>query len=169
MSDAITSANPRHIIGEDQRFQRQFWLTQRISWIMGLTLVIAACAGLLGSGGWFETVIISSGKHKIEYPRAFRWDADSEIIIKVAPTTGNTVRIELSENFAEDFQLRQAAPMPFVTKMADGRNRYFFPATAGEGGMVILHVRPIRPRIDPSYTIRIGDNPAAQMRPVVWP
>jgi protein-L-isoaspartate(D-aspartate) O-methyltransferase len=169
MSNAAVNTDLRHMIGEDRKFQRRFWLVQRISWILGLTLLIAACAGLMGSGGWFETVTISSGQHKIEYPRAFRWDADSEIIISTASAIDDEVRVEMGENFAKDFQLRQMAPLPSATKTANGKSLYFFPTAVGAKGMIIWHVRPIRPRIAPSYSIRVGDNPEAQLRPVIWP
>lgn len=169
MNATLSGRDVRQAIGTDEQFQHKFWHVQRVGWVFGLALLVAAITGLTGSGGLFEQREARSGPHSIEYPRAFRWDADAEIVIRLAPAATDIAVIEIDRQFAEDFQLTYMTPQPLLTRSTNRGSQYIFRGKAGVAATLVWHVRPIRPRTDPSYRLRVNDGDAAILRPFIWP
>lgn len=98
---------------EDLRFQRGLWRVERVSWWVEVAIVIAALAGLAGSGP-LSRGKAESGGLTVEYPRISRMDSPDELTIDVQPSLvrGGQVRLELDRRWLDTVEIERILPEP---------------------------------------------------------
>lgn len=131
---------------DDRRFQERFWTVERWVWIGFGLLVLAALAGLTGSGGPVSHARVAMAGGTVEYPRIARWQASEDITIKFAAAEGPRTVI-LGSSFAEQFQIESVQPRPVRSEAVQEGQRLTFDVANGAPGSVTLHIRPS----DPGY------------------
>lgn len=136
---------PSPELGEDRRFQDRFWRAQRIAWWVFGLIIVAALAGMTGSGGPLSRVETRTADGRIDSPRVSRWSAADEVRFELSGRGERT--IDLSRGFAAHFQVHDIQPAPArVIGSAEGQTLLF--ETHGEGAVdVVIHVTPENPGI----------------------
>jgi protein-L-isoaspartate(D-aspartate) O-methyltransferase len=169
MASNVTET-PRAIIGEDQEFQHRFWAVQRMSWAIGLGVVVAAVAGFAGAGGWLGRSHIAAADVQVSYPRAFRWDTEDSIHIRTDAAQSGKIDLTLDRQFLRDFQITGFAPWPVQTSVRAGNSRYSFAALPGQPASITLHVKPLRPLFRRQYRIDVNETKGLpRFAPLVLP
>jgi hypothetical protein len=102
-------------IARHEVFQQREWKAQRAGWVAIVLFVLAALVGLLGRGplSW-ATATSQDGLVEVDYQRFTHLEADDMISIVVAPAavTGDTVEIELAEEWLRSVEVRGMTPEP---------------------------------------------------------
>ncbi len=120
-------------IGQDLGFQRREWLVQRFGWVaMGL-VILAALAGLMGTGPLSQATARSpDGNLRLEYLRFERRHAPTEVRMEIdgSAVREGEVRVWVDEAFLDRIELEQVIPEPEEVLSEPGRMVYVFPAVS---------------------------------------
>ena len=130
---------------EDMTFQRRNWTAERIAWAIMALVVVAALAGLFGTGPMSRTVIRDGRGVDIEYERFQRMSSPGLLRLDVAVVRASEGRlsVDLDREFLDTFRLETIRPEPAATTATRRGMRLSF-ATAGEHATFYLTVRPTR-------------------------
>lgn len=97
-------------LADHRRFQRGFWLAERIGWA-GFGLVIAlALAGLTGRGGWMSVQEAQVGTARVEWPRVARRGETVAVVLSFAD--GARHEVELGKDLLDHYDLAGTVPDP---------------------------------------------------------
>jgi hypothetical protein len=154
-------------IAEDRPFQERFWHVERFAWIGFGLLLLAAMAGFFGSGGPFSRGEAISGETRIDFPTQARWEAGEEINVRLAGSAGERV-VEVSNEFAEAFEIDDIQPPPDRVEATAGGQRLVFLAADSAPIMVRLAMTPRHPG-PAKYLIAASGMPAVPVSTFVWP
>ncbi|MCC6628605.1 MAG: hypothetical protein IT340_14535 [Chloroflexi bacterium] len=120
-------------INQDLDFLRKAWTVQRVGWLMMVLLVVAALAGLLGSGPLSEVTASAAGDQlRIEYQRFARYSASTELHLALGPAAARDgeYRVWLSRALLQHLRIETITPPPERVEIGAGRLTYIF--TAGD-------------------------------------
>jgi len=95
-------------IDQDLGFQKGEWLVERISWCVGLAVLILALLGLFGTGPISSATAGSTdGPMFVEYQRFVRHDGEMSLSITVAPDQvhDGKVQIWLSKRYLDKVEI----------------------------------------------------------------
>lgn len=102
-------------IAQDLPFEKRSWLMQRIAWIAGALVLIAALLGVFGNGPLSRTEKSSQdGALRLEYQRIVRFQAPCELRIHIADSQSNDKAFQLwvSSECFENTLLNRITPEP---------------------------------------------------------
>jgi hypothetical protein len=102
-------------IFEDLEFQRRSWIVQRIAWSVMAALVLAAAAGLFGSGPLSHARASSAdGSLRIDYARFARYQGPARLKIQTGGglARDGAVRISLNREYLDGITIKQVTPFP---------------------------------------------------------
>lgn len=157
-------------VDEDLVFQRRDWLAQRIGWVFIGVMVLAALAGLTGSGPLSRTTR-SDGRHlTVEYERFVRHGSRTAVTFRVAPeaVTHGRVRIAIDRRFLAANDLQRLVPEPSVTRGHDDAVEFIYDVAPGTA----LQARWI---VEPdelgslSSSVRLNGGPALEITQFTYP
>lgn len=114
------------------RTQKREWAFERIGWGICALILVAAVLGLLGPGPLSDrTATSKDGTVHVEYSAFERYEAPSELRIRVQPKTlqNNTVRLAISRSFADETTIDNIAPEPLATEMQGDKLIFVFQVT----------------------------------------
>ncbi|MFN2595808.1 MAG: hypothetical protein ABR563_01210 [Pyrinomonadaceae bacterium] len=117
------------VIGEDEGFQRHYWVAQRVGWALLALLLAASVAGLFGPGLIGRAhAADSASRLRVEYERFERKQAESSIRIEIGAGAAQNgeARVWLSREFLDRVQIHQITPEPESVETAGGRVAYVF-------------------------------------------
>jgi hypothetical protein len=100
---------------QDLEFERRSWTTERISWAVGAIAVLAALAGLFGSGPLSKTTAGEQGGPLwLEYSRFGRFRAPLMVRVHIGPNAvqQGPVRLQLGRHYLENVQIEGVTPPP---------------------------------------------------------
>jgi hypothetical protein len=121
-------------IDQDFDYQRRAWRLQRIGSAALFVFVIAALAGLLGSGPLSRAAAGVPGVFTLDYPRLTRYqDAETLVLrLRAAATVAVPIRVSLSREFIEAARITIVVPAP--ESVQAGADRVIFAFRAAEPG-----------------------------------
>jgi hypothetical protein len=133
-------------LDEDLRFQKRQWKVQRVAWVVWVLVLVAAVAGLFGSGPLSNgTIGEEGGPLWAEYQRFERHQGQSELKVflgRGAASAGEG-RVWLGRDFLEGIQLEAVTPPPLRVDAGPDRHIYVFPVTdPQQGTAVVFRFRP---------------------------
>lgn len=152
---------------ERRGFQERFWRVQRWAWAGFGLVVLAALAGLTGSGGPLSRATLELGAGSIDYPSVARWQAADSLTLQLAPGRAGRTLL-LSSGFAESFEIETVHPAPLLWESGADGHRMRFAVDAGAPVTIHLHVRPLKPGLTEA-TASLDGGPAPRMRFIVLP
>lgn len=153
-------------IGEDMRFQERWWRAERIAWVAMALFVLAAAAGVFGSGPASRASSTAAGGARLEYPRFLRARAQAELIV-VLPAAGRVRRsLVLSPSLLERFEVEALVPPARAARSGEGLH-YTLHTEPRAPARAWLRVRARRPGwVD--GTVRV-DGVVLPLRALVYP
>jgi hypothetical protein len=131
-------------LDEPRRSQERFWTAERWAWITYGLLVLAALAGLTGSGGPLSRAEVTLGTGAIEYPRIARWQAADDMTVTFSAGTGER-SLTLGRAFAKSFGIEDVQPAPERSEALPEGQRLVFRLPGGGPAQVRLYLRPSSP------------------------
>jgi hypothetical protein len=140
---------------QDLAFQRREWKAEQVGQAVLGCLLIAALAGLLGSGPASAAQAVSpSQRLKVQYQRFVRRGAPASLLVELRQDSGaavEDVELQLSRSYLEDARIEAVTPAPNAAAAGASSLRYRF-ATRGSVAafrfdLVPLSVGVIRGRI----------------------
>jgi hypothetical protein len=134
----------RHLdIQQDESFQKSEWQIQRVGWATWAAIVIAALAGLLGTGPLSHAnSSASDGSLSIQYDRFLHYHQPTaiEVLVNSRGAGGEPLRLKLSRSFLDRIQMLRIEPEPEEQSVAtDGVIYAFTQDGAPELSKVLFH------------------------------
>jgi hypothetical protein len=117
---------------------RKGWIAQRIGWAVLLLLVIAAAAGVFGTG-WLSSRHISREGTQVTFERLARFEAPMKLIIHAQKTDGN-VEIRFPLAYLEEIEVDRIVPEP--AEQQTGKGYMTFTFKADPSSAVIFYLVP---------------------------
>jgi hypothetical protein len=131
-------------IEQDLDLERREWTVERIGWVVMILLVIAALAGLFGSGPFSVGRARVSGL-EVEYRRVERKNAPTTLTVHLeeGAATGEEVRLWLARDFVDSVEIKRVTPDPEAVISGAERDTYVFRVEeTGNPGSVVFHYEP---------------------------
>jgi hypothetical protein len=127
---------------DEERYHRREWRTQRLGWAVLAAVLVAACAGLFGSGP-MAVQKVAVGDSTLEFDRFVRRRAAAEWKLQPAPTAaaGDEVVVRIASRFLEKFELKRIVPEPTSSALAGEQTVFRFDASNMRGA-IVFHVEP---------------------------
>ena len=128
-------------ISEDMRHERREWIVQRIGWAAMAGFLVAAAAGLFGSGPMARA---SEGGDdlKVDYAMFARREAPDELRVR-ARSAGPDLRVAISGAFLTENELESVTPEPDATLLEGDDLVHVFRAGPGIHE-IVFELRPHR-------------------------
>jgi hypothetical protein len=130
-------------VQHDDSFQKSDWRIQRIGWAAWIAVVIAALAGLLGTGPLSHAnSSTSDGSLSVRFDRFLHYHQPTTLEVFVRSRRGNVepLRIKLSRSFLDRIQMLRIEPEPQEQSLAvDGVVYAFNQESALELGKILFH------------------------------
>lgn len=120
---------------------RTGWIVQRIGWAVLLLLVIAAIAGVFGTG-WLSSSSITREGTRVTFERLARFEAPMKLIIHAQETDGH-VEVRFPQTYLEEVEVDKIVPEPAAQETGNGYVIYTFKAQASSA--LIFYLIPESP------------------------
>lgn len=140
----VRSRMGRPDIEENIPFQERTWLVQRIAWVVGAAVVLAAFAGVLGAGPATRSVIELPGGGEVRYSRVLRNDSRSELVVRVPPGNG-PLQLFLDQDFLDGAEIERLDPEPMRIAFDHGGWLLLYERREASSAAVRVTFRPRRP------------------------
>jgi hypothetical protein len=133
-------SRPRRLqLDEHIEFVEKSWRVERVAtWVL-VAILIAAVAGLLGSGP-LSGGEASTGRLRVEYPRLSRFQSSERLVIHAAPARAGELRLWLDRAYLEGVRIETMVPPPLRAETAGDRVIFVFMVADGASPFA-LHVR----------------------------
>ena len=132
VGDTVAKINGEVAVGEDLRFQRKWWMVERIVWILFLLIIIADLLGAFGREWLAKAHTIAPDKSlEIAYESVERFHAPSILTIKASPTAVQNGMLQLwvSQSIVKSLGKERVIPQPQSSAIGDQGILYTFPAS----------------------------------------
>lgn len=125
----------------EETFHRREWLVQRIGWIALATLLIAACAGLLGNGPLaHDEIAIEQGVFKFD--RLARRDGPTEWIVRAhGSSDAADFKLVLSSSLLQRIKIQSITPAP-QEQLATAKGVLFMFHSLAPEARIVFHLEP---------------------------
>lgn len=133
-------------LDQDPRFQRRSWYVERMGWTIMALAVIAALAGLFGTGPLSGARSASErGDLAVEYQRFARAKAPVMLRLEFSEQVARRgqVRLWIARGYLEAMKVEHILPEPEKVEVAGERLVYVFAVSAaGDPGSVSFRLKP---------------------------
>lgn len=140
---------------------------ERTAWVAFGLFVVAAAAGVFGSGGFLSRGEVRLGETTVSYPTTARWQAGDNFFVELAGAAGERT-LTLSSGFASAFRIDDVQPMPSRVEATDTGHAYVFTSTSETSIEVHLAVTPRQPGLA-TYSLTAELAPPRRLSTFVWP
>jgi hypothetical protein len=107
-------------LDEHLDFQRREWRVQRVGWFALAAFVLAALAGVFGSGPLSRAVATAPGL-AVDYERFIRADVRSRLTIEMArPDSTTAAQLSISRNYFDAINITRIFPQPSTVELRGG-------------------------------------------------
>ena len=131
-------------LAEHIAFQQKEWVVQRIGWGVMLLLVIAAAAGMLGSGPISRTSSSDpEGLLSVEYQRFGRLETTGQLRVGVRGGAGGEAEVWISNRYLRRMEIERIMPEPRGTRLEPDRQVFVFEIAGSGQGEIVFHLRPM--------------------------
>ena len=157
-------------VHEDPVFQRRDWLAQRVGWAVIAAMLLAALAGLMGSGPLSHTTRSDGRQLTVEYDRFVRHGARTALTFRVAPQAAakGPVRIAIDRPFLAANDLQRLVPEPREMRGRDDAVEFIYDVAPGAALQVRWTVEPDELG-SLSSSVRLNDGPAVEIAQFTYP
>lgn len=134
-------------IEEDILFHRRDLIVQRIGWILGGLILLAALLGFLGNGPLSSASISDpTGAIEVAYSRFPHWQSKITLDVTVRPTPINNgnLRIWFDRSYFDSVRPEYILPQPHSSILSGERIIYEFPAGDAAHGKITFHFTATR-------------------------
>ncbi len=159
-------------VAQDLTFQRRSWTVQRIGWVAMALVLLAALAGLTGSGPLSQATAGAAGDPlRVAYPRFARHRAPTTLEVHLAPGAGQggTVRVWVNAAYLRGATVEAVYPEPERVEAGPGRVTYVFaleqPGQPTTIAFQLLHDAKWRQRV----AVGLGDREPVRFRQFIYP
>ena len=131
-------------IGEDEAFERRSFTVQRAGWVLMAALVVAAAAGLFGSGPLARATAAAPGAFTIEYERLTRYQSEQTLHVHLEPavTRSPETRLWVNREFLDSSRIDTVVPAPLrVEGRADRLDYVFHMARPGDRLVIAFNIQ----------------------------
>jgi hypothetical protein len=113
---------------QDLRFQQRAWRVQRAGWLVVVLLLLAAVAGLLGSGPLSRATVSVPDQLEATYQRFSQYQTPEAVTVDLAPavTGSDEVALWLGRELLERVRVTSITPIPIRVEASDDRITYVF-------------------------------------------
>jgi hypothetical protein len=135
-------------------------------------LLLAALAGLIGSGPLSSRTASAGPSLKIQYDRFTRYHSPASLHVTVAHASGtDQIRLAMNRSFLEAVELESVTPQPASVELATGGQTYVFDAPQlGSGDAeIVFHYRPDRTMRSLNGRIGRAGGPSLEFTQFVYP
>jgi hypothetical protein len=133
-------------IGQDLRFQRRSWAVERVGWIIGGLILIAALLGLFGPGPLSKARTASADKGlSVEYHKFERYQAPVHLRIDIdgKAATNGQIELWLNRAFINALEIKHIDPEPQSVEIREDKFVYSFKANQPvPSAQVCFHFEP---------------------------
>jgi hypothetical protein len=130
-------------VQHDYSFQKSEWRVQRLGWAAWIAIVVAALAGLLGTGPLSHAdSSASNGTLSVQYDRFLHYHQPTaiEVLINSRGRDDGRLRLKLSRSFLDRIQMLRIEPEPQKQSLAEDGVVYAFTQDgAPEFSKVLFH------------------------------
>ena len=158
-------------IDEDEAFERRSFTVQRAGWIFMAAFVVAAAAGLFGSGPLARAHTAVPGAFTVEYDRLTRYQSDQTLHIHLDPavTRGREARLWINRGFLDSSKINTVVPAPLrIEGEADRLHYVFHMAKPGHRLFVAFNIQAEQIGLVHGR-IGVGDTHEVTFRQLVYP
>jgi hypothetical protein len=127
-------------VQHDDSFQKSEWRIQRAGWAAWIAIVVAALAGLLGTGPMSHAdSTASDGSLRLQFDRFLHYHKPTalEVLVTARADERQPLRLKLSRSFLDRIQILRIEPDPQEQSLADDGVVYSF---AQEGAPDLIKV-----------------------------
>jgi hypothetical protein len=132
-------------VNEDMVFLEREWRFQRIGWfVIGLILLLSAF-GAFGRGVLSDSQAGDANTLHAQYDRILRHGADTDLKLRVGAATSqdSTIRLLISSEYLNEFEIVDIKPEPTASGTADGVFFYEFEQLdPGRSSEIVLKLKP---------------------------
>ena len=157
-------------VAQDLEFQRHEWVLQRALWVAIAILLLAALAGLFGSGPLSRAEAVTTGL-ALDYERLARRHAPHELTVEVGPeaTTDGTVALWIDQTYLDGYRVESIMPEP--ESVETGAQRVVFRFAVGDVDAPAQVVFALEPeRVGPNQgRLGLAGGPELAFRQFVFP
>lgn len=135
-------------------------------------VLLAALAGLMGTGPLSSRTAEAGTSLKVRYDRFTRYHSPASIHVTVARGAGaDQIRLNLNRQFLEAVELESVTPQPARVELAPRGQTYVFdaPHLAEGDAEIVFHYRPDRTMRSVSGVVGLEGGPAASFAQFVYP
>ena len=152
-------------VADDLAFLRRTWKVQRAGWILIALVLLAAVAGVFGSGP-VGTASTEAASLALDYARFARRDSPEELRVQGRRSpTGDGVAIGIANRFLDAVEIEAVSPPPLRAERAADRTVYVFARAPGEVRFSLRYKRLGRVHGD----VAIGGGEAVAFSTFVYP
>jgi len=116
-------------IDQDLDFQKREWIVERVSWFVGLAIIILGLLGLFGTGPISSTTAgDANGPISVDYQRFVRHNGEMSLTMTVAPDQVQDGQVELwiSATILDKVDLQQFSHEPDEVRNEGDRTVFVF-------------------------------------------
>ncbi len=133
-------------ITQDLAVQYRTWKIQRMGWAAMALIILAALAGLFGSGPLARTAVVDDQQLvRLEYNRFGRYQDESLLKLELTPKATQThrVTVKVDRNYWTSHAIEQIAPEPMTSSAGfDGFLYTFEVDSQNAPAAIIVRLRP---------------------------
>lgn len=157
-------------VHEDLVFQRRDWLAQRIGWTALGLMLLAALAGLMGSGPMSHTVRNDGRYLTVEYDRFVRHGARTAVTFRVAPqaVSDGRVRLAIDRRFLVANDLQRLVPEPSATRGREDTVEFIYDVAPGATLLARWTIEPDELG-NLSSAVRLNGEPSVEIAQFTYP
>ena len=127
-------------LDDNERRQLVHWRVERVGWVCMLLLVIAALAGVFGSGLFSEAEVAGEGV-RVKYSRFTRVTKAVALDITLEHPTENTT-LAISREYLQSFEVSGILPQPVSSRTTREQHVFSFAIVPGEPLHVTVQLTP---------------------------
>ena len=159
-------------LDEDLPFQRAEWRVQRIGWVVWGLIIVAALAGLMGSGPLSSTeASATDGSTSIRYDRFVHYHHESQLELTIHRDLvgGTALNVHVSQALLDRIQIIRIEPQPTSRQLAaDGIVYSFSHQDRMESAKIVVHL-DFRKFGTTAGQIRVAGHAPVKLRHFVYP
>ncbi|HJQ78735.1 MAG TPA: hypothetical protein VJ828_02210 [Lacipirellulaceae bacterium] len=117
-------------VQHDDSFQKSEWRIQRVGWAVWIAIVIAALAGLLGTGPLSHADSTASDESlSVQYDRFLHYHKPAvlEVLVNSRARDDQPLRLKVSQSFLDSIQILRIEPEPVEQSLSADGVVYTFP------------------------------------------
>lgn len=133
-------------LNQDLDLQRKTWTVQRIGWSGMALIVLAALAGVFGSGPLARTEVTDNPQtFRLSYDRFGRYEGELVLQVVLTPETTKTnrVTVEIDRTYWISHAVEHITPEPLISSIGiDGFLYTFETNTPSTPAVIVFRLRP---------------------------